>query len=254
VKIRPQAGFTLAGQLTSLLVLVSLLGAGCANSYKMKVDAISRPKSAAPTAEDPVSYQIHSRNPENTEDSLRYKEAAKFVKTALSGKGMYESPDPEKADMVVDIDYGMGPPKAHLDTISEPVYIDLPGAITYEQIVIGADRNGNPITRTIAVHGPPTHEYVGEKEIQVMVVTYEKYLRLTARENKPSTEGRPPPEIWTIDVTSEGESNNLRKYLPALAAASIDYIGKDTHGQKEVKLQDAKDGKEGPVEFVKKGL
>ncbi|MSU70564.1 MAG: hypothetical protein EXS39_07290 [Opitutaceae bacterium] len=231
------------------VAVVGLLLSGCASGYQMKVDAISRPKPAA--KEEPVSYRIRNKNPEDSDDSLRYKEAAKFVKTALSGKGMYEVADSEKADMVVDIDYGMSPPKGRVETVSEPVYITVPGPVTYQTMQVGSGANGTPIYRTIAVQGPPRTEYVGEREYLVMRVTYEKYLHLTARENQPGSEGRPPPEIWTIDVTSEGESKNLRKYLPALAAASIDYIGKDTRGQKDIRLKDEKDG---AVAFVKKGL
>jgi hypothetical protein len=209
---------------------VILLGSGCATGYPMKVDAISRPKAAAPNAEKLISYRIDRKNSATPENSLRDKEAEKFVRTALSGRGLYEAAPGEKADMVLAIDYGMSPPRIQLKTVTEATY-----------------RN-NPMEL------PSVPQYSGDREYHVMVVTYEKYLRLTARENQPGTEGRPAPEIWSIDVISEGESKDLRKYLPALAAASIDYVGKDTHGQKEIRLQDAKDGKEGPVEFVKKGL
>ena len=60
--------------------------------------------------------------------------------------------------------------------------------------------------------------------------------------------------LWPapFDVTSEGESRDLRKNLPVLVAASIDYVGKDTHGEKTVKIKD-KD-KDGNVAFVKKGM
>ena len=40
-------------------------------------------------------------------------------------------------------------------------------------------------------------------------------------------------------MTSEGESRDLRKNLPVLVAASIDYVGKDSHGQKTIKIKDS---------------
>ena len=81
-------------------------------------------------------------------------------------------------------------------------------------------------------------------------MVYEKYLRLTARQNAEGVEGRPPAEVWTIDATSEGETRDLRKTLPLLVAASIDFVGQDSKGQKTVRLQDA----DKDVAFVKKGM
>jgi hypothetical protein len=84
------------------------------------------------------------------------------------------------------------------------------------------------------------------------VVTYEKYLRLSARENKPLAEGQPAGDLWTVEVSTEGENRDLRKAPPTLAGATIEFVGKDTRGQKTIKLKD--DDKDGPVAFVKKGM
>jgi hypothetical protein len=236
------------------LTAASFLGAallagsfsGCVDSYKVKVDSLAKP-----TAENAIAYQIKVASPSIDPESLRYKEAEKFVKTALSGKGLYEAPKPEMADMVVSVDYGISPPKITQEPHSEPIYREVPGAIVEETIRIGTDKSGNPVYRTVVTQGPSTTEYVGEREYVITVVTYEKYLRLSARENAPASEGRPPADVWSVDITTEGESHDLRKALPVLAAASIDYIGKDTRGQKVIKLKDTKDGS---IAFVKKGM
>ena len=81
-------------------------------------------------------------------------------------------------------------------------------------------------------------------------MVYEKFLKMSARENKPATEGKPAEEIWTLDITSEGESKDVRKALPVLAAASIDFVGKDSHGQKTIHLKDTSSD----IAFVKKGM
>jgi hypothetical protein len=73
---------------------------------------------------------------------------------------------------------------------------------------------------------------------------------LSARENKEQVEGRPAQEVWTVDVTSEGESRDIRKNLPVLVAASIDYIGKDSQGQKTIRIKD----NSSDIAFVKKGM
>ncbi len=228
-----------------VFLVVTLLLSGCATTYEVKVDSLAKPKS-----ENAISYEIKNRNPLVAEDSLRYKEAAGMVKTALSGKGMYEAPPNTKADVVVDLDYGVGPPQMKRETVSEPVYITLPGQIRTERVQVGTDAQGRPIYQTITVQDPPTTEFAGFREYIVTVVTYEKYLKLSARENKEAVEGRPAQEVWTVDVTSEGESRDIRKNLPVLVAASIEYIGKDSQGQKTIRIKD----NSSDVAFVKKGM
>ena len=172
------------------------------------------------------------------------------MRTALSGKGMYEAPDADKADLVVELDYGVGPPQSKMETISEPVYRVIPGRVTTQTVQVGTDRNGNPVYQTITVQEPPTTEFDGYREYQVRITVYEKFLRLSARDNKPAAEGQPPSEVWAVDVTSEGESKDVRKALPILAAASIDFVGRDSHGQKIIRIKDSN----GDVAFVKKGM
>ena len=83
-----------------------------------------------------------------------------------------------------------------------------------------------------------------------MVTIYEKYLKITARENKPASEGRPPAELWSIHASAEDESKDLRKYLPIMASATVDYIGQDSSSQKVVKVK-----ADGPgVGFIRKGM
>ena len=230
---------------TTGATLTALWIVGCATSHKVKVDALSQPE-----AEKSIAYLIKTSNPDLDPESLRYREAERFVKTALSGKGLYEAPKAEVADMVVSIDYGISPPKLTQEMRSEPIYATIPGAVRTQVVMVGTDKSGNPIYRSVTVQDPPRTEYIGDREYMVTIVTYEKFLRLSARENKPAEEGQPPAEIWTVDVSTEGENRDLRKALPVLAAATIEYVGKDTRGQKTIKLKD----KDGAIAFVKKGM
>src|SRR5437763_1050415 len=129
------------------------------------------------------------------DERRRDTEAAGLGRTGLAGKGMYGAPEGGKADMVVNLDYGVGPPQMRTETVSEPVYITIPGQIRTERVQVGTDSQGRPIYQTITVQDPPTTEFAGFHEYLVTVVTYEKYLKLSARENKETSEGRPQPEI-----------------------------------------------------------
>ena len=227
------------------LLLSGLLLGGCATTHELKIDSIAKPRAA-----DAISYEIRNKNPLVADDSLRFKEAAGFVKTALSGRGMYEAPPNTKADMIVDVDYGVSPPKIKQEMVSEPVYVTVPGQVRMERIQVGTDSQGRPVYQTVTVQDPPTTQFAGFREYMVTVTVYEKYLKMSARENKEATEGRPVQEIWTVDVTSEGESRDVRKHLPILVAASIDYVGKDSQGQKTIRLKD----NSSDIAFVKKGM
>ena len=231
----------------TLFVACAVLLGGCANSYEVQVDAISRAATDTPM---PQSYSLKTSNPKMDEDSLRYKEVAGYVKAALSGKGMYEAPSPDKADVVVDLDYGMNSPRVKFETISTPITMPVGGGVRYEQVPI-RDRDGKIIGyQTIAIREPTRMEVVGYEDSIRPVVVYEKYMQISARANKEATEGRAAPEVWSVNVSTEDDSKDIRKYLPILASATADYIGTNTNAQKAVRI---KEGDE-VVSFIKKGM
>src|SRR5476651_2352213 len=219
---------TRRGPLTAFLAASAVLVlAGCTTTtYHVKVDAISKPAEPVGTAsagKEPQSYKLKSKNPSLGDENLRYKEAAEYVKTALSSKGLYEAPTPERADMIVELDYGLDAPRTKIETVSVPVYAQTGGGVRYEQVPV-TDSKGNQSIRTVAVYQPPRTELVGFDDVPRQVTIYEKYLRITAVENKPGVEGRPPSQVWSVNATAEDEIKDLRKYLPILASATADYI------------------------------
>src|SRR4051812_12619540 len=229
------------------VLLLIAFATGCSSStYHVKVDAITK---ADAVKSDAQSYKIKSKNPALGEENLRYKEAADYVKTALSGKGLYEATSEEKADMIIDLDYGMEAPRTKIERVSVPVYAQVGGGVRYDQVPV-TDAKGNTTMRTVAVYEAPRNELVGYDNVPKQVTIYEKYLRITARENKVASEGRPPPELWSIQASAEDESKDLRKYLPIMASATMDYIGQDSSSQKVVKVR-----ADGPgVEFIRKKM
>jgi len=233
-------------QIRRLLGIVSIaLLSGCATSYKFKVDAINNPE-----ADHGVSYRIVNQNPEGGETDLRSQEAADWVKTALSGKGLYEAESLEAADMIIELDYGMEEPRTKMSSISTPVYAEVGGGIRYIQVPV-TDKDGKVRYTTIAVREPSSRQYVGEQESVIVETVYEKYMRITARQNPKDDESDVDgAQVWSVYVTNEDERNDLRKYLPVMASAAIDFIGEDSETQQEVKLKDTDE----VVTFVKKGL
>jgi hypothetical protein len=58
---------------------------------------------------------------------------------------------------------------------------------------------------------------------------------LTAREGIGSGD-TPPGTLWKIELTITDLSNDLRRYLPLLVAASIDQLGVDSGGTQTVRI------------------
>ncbi len=69
---------------------LALLLTGCDSSktYTVQVDAIAQPAETGQPTASAQSYHIRSQNPQLDESSLRYKEVADYVRTALSGNVM----------------------------------------------------------------------------------------------------------------------------------------------------------------------
>ena len=227
------------------LALGALLAFGGCNTgtHQVKVDAISK---AGPDAQ---SYRLKSKNPALGEENLRYREAAEMVRTALSGKGLYEARNDDAADMIVELDYGMETPRTKVERVSVPVYAQVGGGVRYDTVPV-VDARGNTSYRTVAVYDPPRTELIGYDEMPRQISIYEKYLKITARENKAANEGRPPSELWSVQVSAEDESKDLRKYLPIMASATVEYIGKDSQHQTVVKVNEKGEA----VDFIRRGM
>jgi len=244
----PLLGTMLAGS------VACFTGCDGSKTYTVQVFAISQPPETGQPAKAAQSYHIRTHNPKLDESSLRYKEVADYVRTALSGKGMYEAPSPDKADIVIDIDYGMEAPRVKFETVSNPIYVQTRGEIIEREMMVAVrDPNTGQVSlRKIVVQteGPPRTEVLGVEETVQPVIVYEKYLKLSARPNQTVEEGRVPAEVWSVNVSAEDNSNQLRKYMPILASATADYIGTNTKESKPVKIND----RDEVVTFIKKGM
>jgi hypothetical protein len=219
--------------LTGCLMVVS----GCASSYQFKVDAVSNQAVEMGTG----SYRITCANPEMDEQDIRFQEAAGFVKTALSSKGMYEAPAGIEPDMAIELDFGMeGPIEVveyrEMGGLPVPLPVDpANGRIS--------DRNGAANVNYVAK--------LNAVSVPVVVSYYDKYIRITAREDESRVEGdRAPRTAWSLLVGNRDKNADLREYLPLLVSAGMDAMGSETERNEKVVLSQ----KDNRVLFVKNGL
>lgn len=230
----------------SLGLAVSL--GGCATTYKFKVDAVKNQETQI--TEEKQSFRVVSANPEMDEEDLRFQEAKQYVKTALSSKGMYEAPPGANADMVVEVDFGMEEPRTKFYTVSEPVYATVGGGTRTILVPVRDPTSGRVTYVPQVVYDPPQRELIGFQDRVVTVTVYEKYIRVTSRETPEESGDRPPRELWSVYVTNEDESDDLRKYVPLMVSAAMDSMDENTSSQKEIVLSQNDER----VTFVKKGL
>ena len=234
-------------RLTRLLLVSTgmLLFAGCqTNTYDVKINAIANKEKPSGT-----SYRIVTKNGGDPRTDLRTKEAVEYVKAALSGRGMYEAPNPETAEMVVEVDYDVEPPRVEFETRQVPVFARIEGGVR-SVIVPTRTADGSVVYRRVSVMDPPTQELIGFEDKTIPVTVYEKYLRVSARENVASGDDAPPEQLWSVYVSKEAEDNDIRKALPVLASVVVDYIGVTTETDQEVKVN----SEDEEVAFIKRGL
>lgn len=217
---------------------------GCATSYPVKVEMAS---SGRPSPG--LSYRIQVKGV-NTDGVVRLREAeaAAFVKTALSGRGMFEAPSPDRADLVIEVEFGVEPVRPDGVPDRTPIYAEIPGG-TREEAITVTGPDGQTTTETVRSRAPARREVIGYHRLVDADPVYQKYLRIQAREARPAEKGGAPKDLWSVRVASEDRSDDLRRYLPVLASVTLRSLAG------EVSSGDVRVADDDPdVAFVRRGL
>jgi hypothetical protein len=229
----------------ALCALLAALGGGCTTSstYEVKVHSIARASTSHHKLE---SYRIHTTHSALGPDSLRSKEAEQHIKTALSSQGMFEAPNPESADLIVEIDYGIEPARTNYQTVEVPIV----GRVTEEPSSLERTTDERRGSRTAHTAQNAPRRLLGFESVVVPVVVREKHLSISGRENREWAEARRPIEIFRVTAKIEDESNDLRGRLPILASAVMDQIGRTTAGIATATVSERDEA----VSFIKRGM
>ena len=185
-----------------IAVLLAVALSGCSASRTFHIDSITNPEIGR---DDIFAYALVSSDVELREDDLRFQEVVRYVEAALSGHGYYEADSRESADIIVDVAIGLNGP-------------------------------------VVEWKHQPSHSYrtISPSQARVYAVTrYDKYLRLTAHRRLSEEEktNNPPEQVWSIYVLNQDGSDNLRHYVPLMAAASVPYIDEDSGKRTTIRLK-----------------
>lgn len=204
---------------------------GCAQVYDVRVDAIARPEAMGGR-----SFRIVAKQPALETSDPHYLQAAQLVRNALEGHGMYEAPRPEDADVVVEIDYGVGPQRTKIR--SEGVPPPMTGTMAAQQAILGPP---SPLTPgTVVLPDGRLAQPLGSEETLEAYSVFDKHLSISARENtgEETATSRGGQELWRVDVSVEDEKTDLATVLPIMAGAAADYIGSNTDARESIRVSE----------------
>jgi len=207
------------------IVLTTLLiTTGCSPmtaKYKVTVDAITAPN----TAVKPSSYVIKALGKGTDEKSLRFQQQAETLRELLNSKGYTPVTDAYAAQQIIYFDYGIEKVKEEIESYSEP---DITFGMSWGFPYGYYGRHYHPYNN---------FWYGGQTTYRKVYSYYNRYITLLSKDSQ----GK---ELWRVDVSSIGESKNLRKIVPMLLEAAEEYIGTNTKEPIKMVLKEKSDKKE----------
>jgi len=198
--------------LTLLTLSALILTTGCSVTpkYHVTIDAITANKSTI----SPTTYIIKALDKNKNPESLIFKRYRAKLAQVLEQKG-YTPATTTQAQQTIYFNYGLEKVKETTETYSEP-NISLHVGYGY-----GYRGYYDPFFNPFYAYNTysQTHTY------------YNRYITLLAKDplNK---------ELWRVDVSSVGESKNLRKIIPLLIEAAAPYIGTNTDEPIQLVIKD----------------
>ncbi|HHB95139.1 MAG TPA: hypothetical protein ENK88_08340 [Campylobacterales bacterium] len=191
-----------------LLTLIASVFIGCThivNKYRVTVDAITN----SDTVIRPTTYIIKPLGEDTDSNDLKFQRQSSRLAKILNLVGYKQVNSQNLAGQIIYFDYGIEKIKEETRTYSEPdVSFGFSWGYPY--------RYGYP-------YYSPFWSDIGYSSYR----TYRKTYRLFNRYIVILSKDQLGKELWRVDVSSVGESNNLQKIVPILIRASKPYIGRN---------------------------
>ena len=200
----------------AITISALILFTGCTpivNKYRVSVDAITNPnENLAPT-----SYQIKALGKNTDENGLEFQWHTAQLINILNEKGYRPSKAGHLAEQTIYFDYGIDKVKEETQTYNQP------------NISFGFYHNYyHPFWSDFT--------YSSYRTYQETYMLYNRYIEILAK-------NQAGKELWRVDVSSVGESKNLKHIVPILLEASKEYIGKNTERPVNLVLKEKREKK-----------
>lgn len=209
----------------SFLTLLGLLivYTGCTpaiNQYHVSVDAMTY------THADivPTTYTIKALGKNTDENSLPFQRQKQHLVEVLNAKGYTPSSHPNLAEQIIYFDYGIEKAQEERRVYHEP---DVHFGVSW----------GYPYGYYRPYYHPFWYNagYTSYRTYERHYILYNRYVVISAKDQTEK-------ELWRVEVSSVGESDNLNRIIPLLIEASAPYIGTNT--QEPIRLSIAEKNEE----------
>ncbi|CAA6801434.1 MAG: Unknown protein [uncultured Sulfurovum sp.] len=201
--------------LLTLSIFIFTTGCSVTPKYKITIDAVTAPNITI----SPSTYTIKSLNEKSNNNSLLFQHYTAKLANILHQNGYLKTT--ESAKQFIYFDYGLEKVSEETQTYTEP---DISFHLGW----------GYPYG---GYYSPYFNPYYGTgfggtyNTYSRTRVYYNRYVTLLAKDqlNK---------ELWRVDVSSVGESKNLKKIIPLLLEAASPYLGTNTPAPINVIIKD----------------
>jgi len=205
--------------LLSLLILMTFIfSTGCSrmsSKYRVTIDAITAPNLKVA----PSSFRIEALGKDTDKNSLLFQEQSNYLVELLLLKG-YVQPLSSDVEQIIYFDYGIEKVLEEVEIYNEP------------EVSVGVSI-GSPYGFYGRHYSPFWSNWGYYQTYRKKYNYYNRYVTLLAK-------NQTGKELWRIDVSSIGESKNLKKIVPILLEASFPYIGKNTKEPIKIVIKEKK--------------
>ena len=214
----------------SIIVLLGSLSA-CVSHVVVDVNAISDPQ----VTDYGKRYYLTNVNDGAAANDLYFQEFRRYFDHVLQKQGFALSESRDQADIEIQFHYGISDGTTGVQTYSWPIYETFGGqTITVTENITDASGNTRSVQRTMYV--PAYVQRVGSTYETRSYTIYNRYVNLAALPLQKITD-QPLMPVWSVNIQSIGESNDLRAIMPFLAAASMPFLGRNSGRQQTIKLR-----------------
>lgn len=159
---------------------------------------------------------------------LKYMEYAKYIDKILAKNGYSPAQLTDNPNTVIFVNYGISDPKVFERDVIVPVWGQV--GVASSTTTIQKNTYGGVTGNTYNI---PSYGVVGSNVVKQQQVQYLRYLTLAAYDLANFKQTGKEKKIWILELTSTGSSDDLRKLIPPMLVASINYIGKSS-GEKKL--------------------
>ncbi|MEM7672185.1 MAG: DUF4136 domain-containing protein [Verrucomicrobiota bacterium] len=221
-------------QLATIIATLSLILVGCDTTHTFSVNSLNHPAPIGNYKTFAIAAGPEIENPE----SLEFREASRFARTALISEGYREAGIGQEPDLLVELGFDISEPQTTVRERAAPVYAHYYGGYR-PRVVKVYGKNGHVSKRVVYSYYPSRSRLVGWGTDISTKTVFEKSMTMRAYTVDPKSPDGHRKEIWMVDVRNRSKSEDLRYYIPRMIAAALDYIDYDSESLQRVSMAES---------------